>query len=399
MKRPHILMLAHRIPFPPDKGDKIRSWRLLRYLAERADVSLGCFIDDEDDWQHTETVRALCRKTLFVPLLPGTAVRRSAVSFLTGRSITEERYRDARLSSWVADRKEDGIDALVGFSAGVMPHLLDGAPLLADLCDVDSAKWEAYAADGRGWKAKVYARESKLCRALEARVAEGAARTFLVTPEERDLFLTGGDHFAGKVDYYRNGVDTEYFRPGIVPPARGACDVVFTGAMDYRANALAAVQFADEIWPRIAAEAPDATFAIVGARPTAEVEALSGRPGIKVTGRVDDVRPWLAGAKVAVAPLVVARGVQNKVLEAMAMGTPLVTSPAAAAGTTAVPGRHLLTVAGTAEMAEAVLTLLSDRSEAERLAANARELAERDFGWDAALSRFGRALAQILPSC
>ena len=402
MSRPRALLLAHRIPYPPDKGDKIRSWRLLRYLAERYDVALGCFVDDEDDWRHTGTVRAVCAEALFRPLTPGSARRRSLRALGTGEAITLARYRDRTMTAFVRAERARGPAVLVGFSAGVMPYLLEGpslpggvrAPVLADLCDADSAKWAAYAEETRGPKGWVYDREARLLAGVEARVTRAAARTFLVTPEEADLVRALPGAEPARVDHYRNGVDTAHFTPGAVPPAPGGAEVVMTGAMDYRPNEAAAAWFCREVWPHVRGVLPEARFAVVGARPTKAVRALRGLPGVTVTGRVPDVRPWLEAARVAVAPLGVARGVQNKVLEAMAMGTPVVASPAAARGTTAVVGEHLLTAEGAEGTAEAVLTLLGDPDRAAAMGRAARAFAADRFGWDAALARFGAALPE-----
>ena len=394
--KPTAILLTHRIPYPPDKGDKIRSYRLLRYLAERYEVALGTFVDDADDWRHVAHLETLCAEVFARPLTPRVAALRSVRALATGQPITLARYADPRLAAWTGRRMTRRPALRVGFSAGVMPYLLDGAPVpvLADLCDADSAKWTAYAAEGRGPKAGVFAREGRLLAAYEAEVTRRADRTFLVTPEEAEIVraLPGAD--ASRVDHYRNGVDTDHFAPGAVAPQPDGADVVLTGAMDYRPNAAGADWFARRVWPSVLAKHPGATFAIVGARPTQAVRALARRPGVTVTGRVPDVRPWLAAARVAVAPLGVARGVQNKVLEAMAMGTPLVASANAARGTQAVPGAHLMTADRADEMTRAVLSLLDDPARAEALARAGRDLAVTRFGWDAALARFGAALPE-----
>ena len=385
MSRPRALLLTHRIPYPPDKGDKIRSWRLLRHLAKRYELSVGCFVDDEDDWQHADTVRAACAEACFRPLRPGAAAFRSVGALARGEAITLARYRDRMLAAWVRERQVGGLAVQVGFSAAVLPYLLGtdaarGAPVIADLCDADSAKWSAYAAEAGGPKRLIYAREGRRLAAYEAMVTRDAARTFLVTPEEADLVraLPGAD--GSRVDHYRNGVDTDHFRPGAVPPAPGGCDVVLTGAMDYRPNVAAATGFVRDAWPIVRAARPDVTFAIVGARPTPMVRALAGAEGVTVTGRVPDTRPWLEAARVAVAPLAVARGVQNKVLEALAMGTPLVCSEAAARGTQATSGEHLLTAQGPEATARAVLDLLDDPGRAARMGRAARAFAEGTLG-------------------
>lgn len=391
--RPRALMLCHRIPYPPDKGDKIRSWRLLSYLAARYDVSLGCFVDDEDDWRHTDKVASVCADTCFRPLRPAAAAMRSARALLSGEAITMRRYRDRVLADWVRAELAKGPVVAVGFSAAVMDYLTDcDVPVIADLCDADSAKWTAYGKAARGPKALIFTREGRILASAEAAITRQAARTFLVTPEEAALVrdLAGAD--AGKVDYYRNGVDTDYFAPGATDPAAGGADIVLTGAMDYRPNADGADWFVRSVLPILRDARPQTSLAVVGARPTKSVLRLGALPGITVTGRVADVRPWIEAASVAIAPLSVARGVQNKVLEAMAMGKPVVASPAAARGTQAIPGEHLLAAETPNDTAAAILSLLGDKALAARIGAAARSLTVGRFGWDAALSRLGEAL-------
>jgi glycosyltransferase involved in cell wall biosynthesis len=151
--------------------------------------------------------------------------------------------------------------------------------------------------------------------------------------------------------------------------------------MDYKPNVDAATWFAAEVWPRVRAEMPQAAFAIVGSSPTAEVQGLGGREGIVVTGRVPQVQPWLAAAAVAVAPLRIARGIQNKVLEAMAMARPVVASSAALEGISATPGEHLLVADAAEDMAGAVLGLLRDPERARALGASARARVTSHYDW------------------
>ena len=392
MSRPRALFVCHRLPFPPDKGDKIRSWRLLGLLRERYDVALGAFVDDEADWKHERVLRAACADLLLLPLRPKVKLARAARS-LPGGSLTASVYRDPRLSAWIAGQRGAGPAVEVAFSSAVAPSLFGGqAPLLLDMVDVDSAKWSAYAETER-WPVSVpYGIEGRRLARLEADATRRATATFLVTPEEADLARALPGAAPDRIDWWANGVDTDVFRPGAVPPARGACDVVMTGAMDYRPNADAAVRLARDVLPLLRDARPGTTLALVGARPVRRVERLADLPGVTVTGRVPDIRPWLLGAKVAAAPLTVARGVQNKVLEAMAAGLPIVASAGAAAGSGAEQGKHLLVADGPRETAEAILRILSDQGLAAELGTASRALAERDFGWEARLQRFARYL-------
>ncbi len=400
-RRP-ALFIAHRIPYPPDKGDKIRSWRLFLRLSERFDVHLAAFVDDPDDLRHKEHLEARAESVSLVPLGRRAATLRSAAGFLTGEPLSMPYYRDAAMRRAVAAARAFAPAVEVAFSSTSAQYLGLGrrvngarnAPRVVDLCDADSAKWRAYATDRRLPMRWVYAREAEKLAAAEADIINEADAAFAVSKEEARVLqrLPG---VGAEVDWVMNGVDTDYFAPGAAEAARDGCDVVFTGAMDYRANVDAAVWFAKKVWPRVRAGAPGATFAIVGARPAPEVAALNGRHGVRVTGRVPDVRPYLAAAKVAVAPMRIARGLQNKVMEAMAAGLPVVATPAAAEGLTALPGEHYRSAERPPAFADAVLRLLRRSDEAAALAEAGRRLMASDYGWDARLKRFDAILDRV----
>ena len=389
--RPRALLLCHRIPYPPDKGDKIRAWRLLGALAERYDVSLGAFVDDEADWRHEGVLRERCAAVCLRPANRRPGPIQAAGAVLRGEPLSFATHRDAAMRAFVAAQRAGGLAVEAVFSAQMLPYL-DGAaaPVLIDLADVDSEKWSAYAAAAHPPLRWLYAREARLLAEAERR-ATHAGRTFLVTPEEAAILRARPGSNADAVDHYRNGVDTEYFAPGAVPPAADAPEIVLTGAMDYAPNAEAARFLAEEILPRVRRARPEVRLGLIGARPTRGVQALGVRPGILVTGRVPDIRPYLAGAQVAAAPLAVARGVQNKVLEAMAMGVPVVASSGAATGTGAVPGEHLLVADGAEATAAALLRVLSDEALAARLRAAGRAKVVAEDSWGMTLGRLRAA--------
>lgn len=396
-----LLFLCHRIPYPPDKGDKIRAWHLLRMLSERYRVSLATFVDEPADLRHRDTLAGVCEETLFI--------RRSRLSMrviglhglVTGAPLTLACYASPRLRRWVRRRLEAGTTRVVAFS-GAMTAFVAGAEnrvRVADLVDVDSAKWARYADGSRGPAAWLYRREARRLAVWERRVAADFDAALFVSEAERACFLRQAPGLAERVFALPNGVDTDYFRPDAVAPFDlGPAASVFTGAMDYRPNVEAVTWFARQVLPRVQAAVSDATFTIVGSRPAAEVAALARLPGVTVTGRVADVRPYLAGARVAVAPLHLARGVQNKVLEAMAMACPVIGTPAALEGIDAREGIELRTAADEEAFAEAVVELLRDRDEAARLAAAARERVIARCGWEAAGSRLAALIEGALPA-
>lgn len=397
-EKPEILFLAHRIPYPPDKGDKIRSWRLFDLMTTRFRVHLGCFIDDPADWPHRDFLAARAETAAFIGLNPRAARAKSLAGFLTGAPLSAVYFAHSSMRRYVARMRARPLAAEVAFSSVMAPYIaapVAGRPRFVDFCDADSEKWRQYAETARGPKKLVFRREAEKLAALETGVANWADRAFAVSESEAALF-NARPGVRRRVDWFGNGADTDYFcpDPNRAAPAPSA-DVVFVGAMDYAANVEAALWFARRVWPQVRATHADARFALVGPRPGAALKALDGRDGIVVTGRVGDVRPWLQQARAVVAPLRVARGVQNKVLEAMATGRPVVATAAANTGIDAAPGAEILLADEPAAFAAAVAGLLDDPARGDRLGAAARARIVRDFSWRSQLEPFAQALSRL----
>lgn len=393
-----VLFLAHRIPFPPDKGDKIRSWRLFRHLAERYDVHLACFVDDARDMAHTEFLRGMCKSAAFVRLYPKAATLKSGLGLLSGKALSVAYYDHPAMRRAVEAMRARPLAAEIVFSSTMAQYVEDPIACrarLVDFCDADSEKWGEYAQDAGQPMNAVYGREARFLTAAENEIANWADVSFAITPAEAILF-NRRPAIRKDVRWFSNGVDTDYFDPDAsCEPVEGA-DVAFTGAMDYRANVEAVLSFAETVWPRIREAAPQARFAVVGARPVKKILALDGKNGVIVTGRVDDVRPWLKSARAVVAPLQVARGLQNKVLEAMAMGKPVVATRAAATGILCTPGENMLIADDPDAMAAAVVSLVNDPAQAARLGGAARALCLEAYQWSKQLQRFDAALTDAI---
>ena len=391
-----ILYLAHRIPYPPNKGDKIRSYHVLRYLAERYQVWLGAFVDDPRDWRHAETLQRWCRQVRLLPLNPRRARLRSLRGLATGLPLTLPYYRDARMAEWVHQCVAgQGIDTAFVFSSS-MAQYLEGAAFagmrrVIDFVDVDSDKWEQYGSAQRWPMSWIYRREGRRLDRYERRIARQFDASMFVSAAEAALFAQRVPADC-RVDHYDNGVDWTYFSPrpeSDSPYDPGAPTLVFTGAMDYWANADAVSWFADEIFPAIRARIPHAGFAIVGARPTEAVRRLQRQPGVRVTGAVEDIRPYLEHAHAAVAPLRIARGVQNKVLEAMAMARPVIASPQALDGIDYPAGADLRRAETAEQFVAAAVELLDVRENAPA----ARDWIRRRYDWSANLARLQAVIA------
>lgn len=390
-------MLVHRIPFPPNKGDKIRSHHLLRHLAMRYRVHLGTFIDDAADAAYVTALDALCASYCAVALHPRLARLRSIAGFFTGEPLTLPYYRSAELRRWVeatVDKHE--IRKAVVFSAAMAQYVdrLSSLRVVLDLVDVDSAKWTQYA-ERHAWPfSSIYRREGAKLLAYEDRAAAQAAAAVLVTRGEADLFVRLVPQVGDRVHVIENGVDIDYFVPRDDRPspyASGEVPIVFTGAMDYWPNVDAVCWFAREVLPLVARQRGDVRFHIVGMNPANAVTDLAADPRVTVTGNVPDVRPYLQHAAVVVAPLRLARGIQNKVLEAMAMAKPVVVSSAAAGGVTAARGVDFEAANDAEEFCCKVLAVM--HSEAGRtMGQHARARIVADYCWARNLSAFDKLL-------
>lgn len=386
----HLLYLVHRIPYPPNKGDKIRSYHLLRYLGERYHVHLGTFIDDPNDWQYVDAVKALCASTHFAALDPKIARFKSLRGFLSGQALSLAYYRDAGMQSWVAStRANHPISRVLVFSSAMAQFAMPvpAARRVIDFVDVDSDKWRQYAESKPFPMNAVYARESRELLRYEREVAAAFDASLFVSPAEAELFRKLAPEAAHKTGSFSNGVDPDYFSPErdyASPYDHKTKIIVFAGAMDYWPNVDAVEWFAREIFPSVRQDHPDACFYIVGSRPTPQVQALGKLGGVVVTGSVPDIRPYVAHAQVSVAPLRIARGIQNKVLEAMAMGKTAVVSPEALEGIDAMPGTHLLLARGAEEFGATVRDALSRPP--RQMGAAARALVMAEYSWESHLA-------------
>lgn len=380
-----ILFLAHRVPYPPDRGDKIRGFHILKFLAQRKRVHLVAFADDVRDMaghvglaDYTGTRSVLWRSK-------SRAV--AAIQALLGRkpiSLTAFENRPVQQAVHEVLAQQD-IDTIYVFSSQ-MAQYLPADPrqrVIMDFVDMDSAKFAGYGQQSRGPMGWMMRREGRLLAAYERWVAKRAAASLFVSDAEAALFKQGG---ADRVFAVENGIDTDIFDPAaeFARIDEASQLIVFTGQMDYRPNIEAVTWFAETILPLIRVQHPQAKFAIVGRAPTDAVTALGKLPGVIVTGEVADVRGWVAAASVVVAPLKLARGVQNKVLEAMAMARPVVASTAAAEG---IDHRDTIRVGGTeSEIAAQVNALLADPAAATELGKAARAQVQKRYSWDSRLA-------------
>lgn len=371
---------------------------MLLRLAEDYRVHLASFVDDPADWEHEGVLRELCASCFLRPLRPLLAKLRSLPALCGSDPLTRRYFHDRRIAAWLdevaATRKPDKVFV---FSSGVADYVMGprwaGARRVIDMVDVDSDKWRQYAAAKSGLSRWVYGREARTLGAFEQQASAVFDATLFVSEAEADLFRQLSPGTADKVHAVGNGVDCRFFDPDIGYPdpyPAGITPLVFTGAMDYWPNVDAVLWFAEQVLPKVTAKLPSAALFIVGANPDRRVQALGAHPVITVTGRVDDIRPYIAHAGVVVAPLQVARGVQNKVLEGMAMAKPVIASPMALEGVNAAPGREVLVAEDADEFSDTVLSVIADQHpDVGRLARN-RVVA--DYSWQASYEKMADIL-------
>ena len=388
-----ILFLAHRIPFPPDRGDKIRAHHLLKHLANAAPVHVGSFSETEADraaeCELASVAASHCLAQRNKPLaLAGVE------AVLASKPVSLTAFHSRRLANWVNETLEKHpIDTIFVFSGQMGQYIPPdyAGQVIVDLCDVDSVKFEDYAKAGeRVW---LNQREGQLLSQEEERLVHRADTTLLISENEKSVLQTRLRNAAGvRIRAIGNGIDADYFDPAIVTPSvelrEGAGpNLIFTGQMDYRPNEQAAIWTIERLLPLLRERFGDASFHIVGRNPTAKLSEYSETPGVRVWGEVADVRPFLAAADLAIVPLTIARGVQNKVLEAMAMELPVLLTPQAAAGIDAEDARHwFVEESDPVAMVDRFEELWRDKANVQNVARAARRFVVEQHAWPAMLA-------------
>lgn len=395
MKR--LLFIAHRVPYPPNKGDKIRSFNELKFLSRHYSVDLLCLVDDPTDLKYVIDLQHYCDQVKLLQLNSISAKMRGGLALLAGRSLSSRYFYLKEMQKtfdyWLQERE---YDAVFCFSSSVAEYIFrsqvfskhssgKSPQLIMDFCDVDSDKWRQYAQDSILPLKLLYGIESKRLKAYENKIQRFFHHTVLISPSEAELFRANCPD-CENLSVVANGVDHSYFSP---PPETPAIEpnnkpptIVFTGTMNYSVNISGVLWFVRNVWPQLRQKYPTLKFYIVGSNPVAEVRQLAKENNIIVTGFVNDIRDYYNRADVCVAPLHLGRGVQNKVLEAMAMGKPTITTSKANAGIQAKAGEHLLIADAADAFINAISCLLNDREQAARLGSAARDFVVRHFDWD-----------------
>jgi sugar transferase (PEP-CTERM/EpsH1 system associated) len=388
-----ILFLTHRLPCPPNRGGRIRPFNVLKHLSRNHTVTVATLVGPDDDAAAVAQLREISAQQILAPMTHAMSWLRTVASAPSPTPSSFAHFYSPRLANAVNRALLDRHDLIIVHSACMAPYVAHapGAKIL-DFVDMDSQKWLAYATRKPWPAALAYRWEGAKVRRAEARLAGVFDLCTCATAAETATL--DGYGVAQRSAWFRNGVDAEYFHP-----SDGAYDpdaICFLGRMDYFPNQDAMRWFCEGVFPPLRAQRPAATLTIVGAGPSRAVRRLGERPGIRVTGSVADVRPYAQRAAVTVAPMTIARGTQNKILESLAMGVPVVASEVAAHGTETVPELHLLTAREPRDFVAAILRVLGDPQERTRLARSGRARMLSHHTWDASMRRLDELIAACL---
>jgi sugar transferase (PEP-CTERM/EpsH1 system associated) len=387
-----IFYICRRVPFPPDRGDKIAAFNAIRHLAARHEVHVFCLGDGVRDLANISGLQAYAKSVSAAPVDEFTIKLRALAALVTGQPLSVAALNESKLHDAIQKKfTELRPDLIIVYSCNMAQFAehFPNVPRIMHFGDLDSLKWPQYAERSSIPLNWIYAIEARRLLGYERHIAQIFSHALVHTEIEKHDFerLIPGIPVA----VVGNGVDLDYFRSA--GEAKKPASMVFTGVMDYRPNIDAVVWFCDEILPIVQANIPVANFTICGSRPAPAVRRLAKRRGVRVTGWVADARPYLDRAEIFVAPLRMARGVQNKLLEALAMGLPCVASTAAWSGTAVADGQGILATDEPREFARHVIDLLGDSDGRAEMARRARAAAVANYRWEVQLACLDQVIA------
>jgi len=400
-----ILYLVHSMPYPPNRGDKLRAYNILRYFSKNNDIYLGAFVDDPLDWPYTKKLQSYCVDTCFVEKpTKFSSISRILKAIITNKPITNQLYYSGILEQWALGVIKSGAVTHLFVNSYIMaPYLNNEAKdylfKISDFVDFDSQKILQHGKRKGAIKNLLYKSEAKRLLKYEKNIASHCDLNLFVSNHEASMFKkTTKKDVKKPVVCLQNGVDTSYFNPYLcyVSPYQGEnMRIVFTGRMDYFPNIEATIWFVKKVFPKILFLFKNVEFYIVGNNPTQDVFSLASNNGVYVTGSVPDIRPYLAYADVAVAPMKIASGIQNKILEAMAMNVSVIATQEAIVGFDAIE-KALWIEKGVASWVSRCCYLLTEVQKQDVLkTCLARELAVNQYNWDSCLLPLQTAMDEM----
>ena len=399
----NILIISQRCPFPPNKGEKIRTFHHLKFLKEQGhQLFLASPYEDDSELPFFSTLAEGYCQHISYSKLPHKMFR-LLMGLVTGKALSIANFYHSALQNKIDKQLlENNIDVIYCcassvaeyvFNSNVINQLTNKPRLIMDFMDVDSDKWSQYA-HKTSWPLKyIYQREAKLIARFEKKIASSFDHCILITQAEVSLFQQiHGSQF--EIHAIENGLDTTAFYPPSAPRDLQSPRLLFAGVMDYAPNVDAVMWFIDHVWSSIVAKWPQATFCIAGMDPVEKIKKLHGINGIEVTGFVEDIKPYFDNANIFVAPFRLARGVQNKVLQAFASGLPVIATPMGAEGVKCADNQDILIASTAAEFITNLTILMSDKNKYNEISSNALTVIEDNYAWDSVLAPLKNLIAE-----
>ena len=390
-----ILYLCHRFPFPPKRGGKIRPFNMIRHLANSHDVTVASLARSPEEAREGEGIASFCSRYVMAEVSNPIQVARMVVRVPTVTPSSMGFFYSPVLARRVRDLlARDRYELIFVHCSSVAQYVesVRGIPKILDFGDMDSQKWLEYARYKPFPLSTGYWLEGKKLEREEIRLARQFDMCTATTRAEWETLASYGNGFDS--DWFPNGVDSTFFAPTGEPYDPDT--ISFVGRMDYYPNQESMFDFCANVLPLLRERRPTIKLTIVGADPPPAVKKLGRLPGVTVTGSVPDVRPYVRGSALMVAPLNIARGTQNKILEAMAMGVPVVTSGVAAGGVDALEQEHFLVARTYQDYSAAVLRILEDPKERDRLARAGRDRVLRHHAWPYSMKRLDAVIERCL---
>lgn len=392
----HCLYLAQRIPYPPNKGEKLRSFHQINFLRKQGiDITVAAPYEEDSELEYFDTLKRDydCE---FINHQLGNKLVRYVKGLVQHISLSEAHFYDPtlqqKIDEFLKDSQPDAIVCTASsmanyvFRSREIQKLANPPRVIMDFMDMDSHKWRQYAQNAGFPMRFVYKREASLVERLENRVGKDFDACFFVAEPETELFMAQIGEAQAKVLSIGNGIDPDEFHPAAETPQSDVPHVLFAGVMDYTPNVDAMLWFYTNVWPDILAKWPQATLTIAGMNPTPAIAKLNGTDNITVTGFVDDILPYFHASNIFVAPFRIARGIQNKILQAFASGLPVISTSMGAEGILCESGDNIEIGDEASAMVEAFNTLINDREHYLKVRAKALATIDKHYSWDGKLA-------------
>ncbi|WP_414828127.1 TIGR03087 family PEP-CTERM/XrtA system glycosyltransferase [Alteromonas sp. H39] len=387
-----ILFISQRVPFPANKGEKIRTFHQIETLRNKGfEVTIAFLSESSEDDNYGKALSEALNCNVYTHHFSLPRPLRLASAFFRGTSLSEQQFSSAHLKKWLHQHLDDyQYDAVLITASSLLPYLecinnklkgTDKLPtLLVDFMDVDSDKWRQYAQHSKGPMRYLYQREASYVAKLEKDCITLCNEAYLIAEAEVDVF-NRTVMSSEKLKVMGNGLDSDTFTPASEEKDYSLPILLFTGVMDYKPNVDAVRWFIRDVWPVVKEALPNAEFIIGGMNPVDEIKNLNGKNGIEVTGFVDDIMPYFHKATMFVAPFQIARGVQNKVLQAFSCALPVVTTPMGAEGIHCTNNEDVIIADSASSFAQAVIAMARDKEKSAAIGAAARELIVQHYSW------------------